>query len=130
MDESHTPLYPFGYGLSYAKFDYSDLKIQVEKDYKVNVSVQVKNTSEIDGEEIVQLYIRDRVASIVRPVKELKGFEKTMIKAGATTTFSFTLTEKELGFYNGEGEYLVEPGDFDLWVGPNSSEGLHDSFKL
>ena len=130
MDEDHTPLYPFGYGLSYSTFEYSQLKTEVKAKHQVEVEVTIKNISNIDGEEIAQLYIRDRVASIVRPVKELKGFKKVMIKAGTSTTLNFTLSSKELGFYNEKGEYLVEPGDFDLWVGPNSTEGLHDTFKL
>lgn len=130
MDESHTPLYPFGYGLSYSNFEYSDLKVDVKQGNIVNVSVKVENTSMIDGEEIVQLYIRDRVASVVRPVKELKGFEKLMIKAGESVDVHFELSSKELGFYNGQGEFLVEPGDFDLWVGPSSDSGLYEPFKL
>jgi len=130
MDESHSPLYAFGFGLSYSKFEYSDLKVHQVGAGKFEVNVQVSNVSEVDGEEVVQLYIRDRVASIVRPVKELKGFEKRMIKAGETIRVSFRLSPKELGFYDGEGKFLVEPGDFDLWVGPSSAEGLHSSFKL
>lgn len=130
MDESHTPLYPFGYGLSYSDFEYSDLKVTVRPDNKVEATVTVSNTSTVDGEEIVQLYIRDRVASVVRPVKELKGFEKMMIKAGESVDVRFELSSKELGFYNGQGEFLVEPGDFDLWVGPSSDRGLHESFTL
>lgn len=130
MDESYAPLYPFGYGLSYSEFEYSDLKVKVKPGNIVDVSVYVKNTSTVDGEEIVQLYIRDRVASVVRPVKELKGFEKVMIKAGETVTINLQLTEKELGFYNGQGEFLLESGDFDLWVGPSSDSGLYEAFRL
>ncbi|RKD90936.1 beta-glucosidase BglX [Mangrovibacterium diazotrophicum] len=130
MDESYIPLYPFGFGLSYSTFEYSGLEVHEVEPGKFEVTVQVSNVSAVDGEEVVQLYIRDRVASIVRPVKELKGFEKRMIKAGETIAVSFVLTQKELGFYNGEGKFLAEPGDFDLWVGPSSAEGLHTSFEL
>jgi len=130
MEESHEPLYPFGFGLSYSTFEYSGLMIHEINPNEFEVSVQVSNKSKVDGEEVVQLYIRDRVASVVRPVKELKGFEKVMIKAGETAKVDFKLTEKELGFYNGDGDFLLEPGDFDLWVGPNSTEGLHTEFSI
>ncbi|PTN09009.1 beta-glucosidase BglX [Mangrovibacterium marinum] len=130
MDQTHQPLFPFGYGLSYSTFEYSGLSVQQTGPQQFEVSVQVSNTSSTNGEEVIQLYIRDRVASIVRPVKELKGFEKRMIKAGETVTIKFKLTAKELGFYNGKGQFLVEAGDFDLWVGPNSAEGLHTEFSI
>lgn len=130
MDQSHEPLYPFGFGLSYSEFEYSNLTVKVTPGNEVEVAIDVKNTSPVDGEEVVQLYIRDRVASVARPVKELKGFEKVMIKAGQTAHLNFTLTFKELGFYTNDGVYLVEPGDFDLWVGTSSSTGLYDSFVL
>ncbi len=130
MDQSHEPLYPFGYGLSYSSFEYSNLKVNVAGDKKVEVSVTITNASKVDGEEVVQLYIHDRVASIVRPVKELKGFEKMMIKAGDKVDVHFTLTDKELGFYNGEGEFLFEPGEFDVMVGTSSDKGLNASFEL
>nr|WP_319398876.1 beta-glucosidase BglX [uncultured Carboxylicivirga sp.] len=130
MDQSHEPLYPFGYGLSYSSFEYSNLKVNVSGAKKVEVSVTVTNASKVDGEEVVQLYIHDRVASIVRPVKELKGFEKMMIKAGDKVDVHFTLTDKELGFFNGEGEFLFEPGEFDVMVGTSSDKGLNASFEL
>jgi len=130
IDESNTPLYPFGYGLSYSTFEYSDLQIDDSDMSHIKVSVKVSNTSDVDGEEITQLYIHDKAASVVRPVKELKGFEKYSLKAQETKTVTFTLTDKELGFFSAEGEFLVEPGAFDLWVGPSSAEGLHGSFEL
>ncbi|MGQ1788250.1 beta-glucosidase BglX [Saccharicrinis sp. GN24d3] len=130
IDESNAPLFPFGFGLSYSKFEYADLEVQVLSSEEVKVSIKVSNISQLDGEEVVQLYIRDRVASTVRPVKELKGFEKILIKAGDQSKLEFKLTAKELGFYNEKGEFLLEPGVFDVWVGPSSAEGLHESFIL
>lgn len=130
IDQENSPLYPFGYGLSYSSFDYSDMKVSVEGPQKVTASVQVKNTSTIDGEEVVQLYIRDRVASITRPVKELKGFEKIMLKAGESKTVEFGLGKEELGFFDNQGNYKVEPGMFDIMIGTNSVEGLSGEFEL
>ena len=123
-DESYQPLYPFGYGLSYTSFTYSDLKIDAANQQKIKVTVQIKNTGSVVGEEVAQLYIRDRVASIVRPVKELKGFEKFSLQAGESKKITFLLTDAELGFYNNDGKFIVEPGEFDVMVGSNSQEGL------
>ncbi len=129
-DESNKPLYPFGFGLSYTSFVYTDLAINDADNANINVTVTVTNTGKMDGEEVAQLYIRDRVASVVRPVKELKGFCKLMLKAGESRPVSFTLTAAELGFYNNEGLFVTEPGEFDLMVGGNSQEGLKGSFTL
>ncbi len=120
IDESNAPLYPFGHGLSYSEFEYSKLEVDLMSDDQIEVRVEVKNVSNTDGEEVVQLYIRDRVASVARPVKELKGFEKKMIKAGETSIFTFVLTKKELGFYNNHGDFIVEPGEFDVMIGGSS----------
>ncbi len=129
-DESNEPLYPFGYGLSYTNFEYSDLKINDSNPAAIRVTVNVKNTGKRVGEEIVQLYLHDRVASAVRPVKELKGFKKVLINAGESISVEFILTEKELGFYNNDGVFVVEPGDFDVMVGTNSTKGLNAGFTL
>ncbi len=129
-DESNDPLYPFGYGLSYTQFSYSDLTVDEPQNGRVNVSVTVTNTGSRAGEEVVQLYIRDVVGSLVRPVKELKGFEKIMLQAGETQTVTFALTEKELGFYNNQGQYLVEPGKFEVMAGGNSKDVLKAEFTL
>ena len=124
-DIPNQPLYPFGYGLSYTTYDYSDVKISsasVAKSGNLKVTVNVKNTGAIDGEETVQLYIRDYAASIVRPVKELKAFKKLLIKAGETKEVSFTLSEKELSFYDANGNTVFESGKFGVYVGPNSRD--------
>ncbi len=124
-DESNAPLYPFGFGLSYTTFAYSDLRVDAADRTAVRVQVTVKNTGKVAGEEVAQLYIRDRTASVARPVKELKGFEKFSLAPGASKVVTFTLTDKELGFYDNQGRFIVEPGMFDIMVGGNSSELLH-----
>ena len=133
MDVEKTPLYPFGYGLSYSTFEYSDLKLNgssFEIGNDINISVNVKNTSSVDGKEVVQLYIRDLFGSITRPVRELKGFELTALKAGETKTINFTLNKETLGFYNNDGKYIVEAGDFKVFVGGSSITVHETSFEL
>ncbi|GGK22269.1 glycosyl hydrolase [Yeosuana aromativorans] len=132
-DVEKTPLYPFGYGLSYTTFEYSNLKLEGNS-FKIgddiNVSVTLKNTGKVTGKEVVQLYIRDLYASITRPVKELKGFELVELKAGETKTIHFTLNNKTLGFYDNDGKYIVEPGDFKVFVGGSSIASLEADFTL
>ncbi|WP_194766854.1 beta-glucosidase BglX [Tamlana sp. I1] len=132
-DVEKTPLYPFGFGLSYTTFEYSDLKLngtafKIGDDIKVSVSL--KNTGTRDGKEVVQLYIRDLFASVTRPVKELKAFELVELKAGETKTIHFTLNKENLGFYNNNGTFIVEPGDFKLFVGGSSVTALETDFEL
>ena len=127
IDESNAPLYPFGYGLSYTDFTYSNLSVE-NMDDAVSVSVTVTNAGNWDGEEVAQLYIHDKVASLVRPIRELKGFEKIALAKGESRQVSFTLTPKELGFYDQEGIYRVEPGSFDIYVGGSSAAELKASF--
>jgi beta-glucosidase len=129
-DEKNTPLYPFGFGLSYTNFEYSDLKIDNTNSLTIKVKATIKNTGKFAGEEVVQLYIRDKVASIVRPVKELKGFSKIKLMPNESQTVEFTLTKNELGFYNEQGEFIIESGEFDVMVGTNSQIGLKTSFAL
>lgn len=129
-DVENSPLYPFGFGLSYSQFKYDNLQVSLTDAQNVQVKVAVTNTTDVDGEEVVQLYLRDRFASVTRPVKELKGFEKVSIEAGATKTITFNLTEKELGFYDADYNWVVEPGLFDVMVGTNSQEGLSGSFEI
>jgi len=128
-----TPLFPFGHGLSYTTFEYSNLKIspaKVVSGQPISVSVEVKNTGNQAGEEVVQLYIRDLVGSATRPVKELKGFTKILLAAGQKEKVSFTLTPDQLKFYNRDMKFVVEPGEFSVWVGPSSVEGLEGSFEV
>ncbi len=132
-DVEKTPLYPFGYGLSYTSFAYKNLKVakdSFKKGEKIELSVEVTNTGNFDGKEVVQLYLNDVAASVVRPVKELKGFELVTLKKGETKTVQFTLTDAALGFYDNEGTFLVEPGIFNVMIGWNSNEGLTSKFEL
>lgn len=131
-DVSNTPLYPFGHGLSYSKFEYSNLKVSsgtMSKGGQVTVTVDVKNNSKMDGKEVVQLYIRDLFASVTRPVKELKGFELVELKAGQIKTVSFTINEKTIEFYSANKKWEAEPGDFKFYVGGSSYTSLEGSFN-
>jgi beta-glucosidase len=133
LDALDTPLYPFGYGLSYTTFEYSRLVVTPASSPvggPITVLAAVTNTGTRAGEEIVQLYIRDCVASMVRPVKELKGFQKIHLEPDQTQIVEFTLGPDELGFYGRDNTWVVEPGAFQVWVGPNSSEGLEGAFRL
>lgn len=125
LDIDNEPLYPFGYGLSYTTFSYNHLRLSKNKmtrDEKIVASVDVTNTGDYDGDEIVQLYIRDLVGSVARPVMELKGFERIHLKKGETKTVIFTIDEELLRFYNSELQFVSEPGEFQLMVGPNSRD--------
>jgi beta-glucosidase len=133
IDGPAEPLYPFGFGLSYTTFEYENLLIsssEVTKECKVTVNIDVKNTGDRAGEEIVQLYISDVVASRVRPVKELKGYKKVALQPGESITVSFEIEIKNLGFFNEAMDYIIEPGLFKVYVGPNSKEGLEGEFSL
>jgi beta-glucosidase len=130
QDVENTPLYPFGYGLSYTTFNYSELQTQVVSDNEVNVSVTLKNTGKFTGKEVVQLYIKDHYASVTRPVRELKGFELVSLEANESKKIKFTLSEKELGFYDNEGNFIVEPGDFSIFVGGDSNTTLQSKITL
>jgi beta-glucosidase len=130
IDETNDPLYPFGYGLSYTSFEYSSLKINASDNKNIKIQVQVTNTGKFAGEEVTQLYIRDIVASAVRPVKELKGFKKFSLQPKESKTIEFFLTDKELGFYDPNGTFLVEPGTFEIMVGTNSRDFLKSEFIL
>jgi beta-glucosidase len=125
LDVSNDPLYPFGYGLSYTSFNYSDIKlssISLKGNQTLTASVAVTNTGKYDGNEVVQLYIRDMVGSVTRPVKELKGFEKIMLKAGETKIVTFNITPADLKFYNYDLKYDWEGGDFEIMIGSNSRD--------
>lgn len=133
LDVSNDPLYPFGYGLSYSKFDYSDVKLsstQIDANGELTASVTVTNKSKVDGAEVVQLYIRDVVGSVTRPVKELKGFEKVFIKAGESKTVDFKITPEMLKFYDYDLNFVFEPGDFEVMIGGNSRDVKNARFTL
>lgn len=132
-DAPKTALYPFGFGLSYTTFEYSDLKLdktEIRVNGELKVSVKVTNTGKFDGEEVVQLYIRDLVGSLVRPIKELKGFEKIMLKVGESKTINFTINADLLQFYTVNNKWEVEPGEFNVWIGGDSTTTLKESFKV
>ena len=123
LDVDNEPLYPFGYGLSYTTFQYSDIALSASamgQDGSITAAVTVTNTGKRDGAEVVQLYIRDLVGSITRPVKELKGFEKIFLKAGESKTVTFKITPELLRFYDYDLKQVAEPGDFDVMIGGDS----------
>ncbi len=125
IDESNTPLYPFGYGLSYTDFKYGEISLSSDimpKGGELTVSLEVSNTGSHDGYETVQLYLRDILASSARPVKELKGFQRIFLKAGESQEVTFVLTEDDLKYYNSALEYVYEPGEFVVMVGPDSRD--------
>ena len=125
IDVSNDPLYPFGYGLSYTKFVYSDIKVSsksLKGNQTLTASVSIANTGKRNGKEVVQLYIRDLVGSITRPVKELKGFKKIEINAGETKTVSFSITPEDLKFYNSDLKFDWESGDFEIMIGTSSAD--------
>lgn len=133
MDVSNEPLYPFGYGLSYTTFEYGEISLSsttMNNEESITASVTVRNTGSSDGAEVVQLYIRDLVGSITRPVKELKGFEKAHIKAGESKTITFEITPEMLKFYNYDMDFVNEPGEFEVMIGGNSRDTQKNSFVL
>jgi beta-glucosidase len=133
LDLPVKPLFPFGYGLSYTTFQYSEMNLdkkEITKNSKLTASVTVKNTGKFTGKETVQLYICDLVASVTRPVKELKGFKQINLQVGETQTVSFEISENDLRFWNEKKEYISEPGKFRLFIGTNSDEGIEADFEL
>ncbi|WP_178990466.1 beta-glucosidase BglX [Winogradskyella schleiferi] len=133
LDVRNEPLYPFGYGLSYTTFDYSNFKLDktaINFDGEITVSVDVTNSGDYDGKEVVQLYIRDIVGTVTRPIKELKGFEKVNIKKGETKTVTFKITIEDLKFYNSDLDFVAEPGKFHVFVGTDSTTEMMKEFEL
>ncbi|NDV69320.1 beta-glucosidase BglX [Dysgonomonas sp. 25] len=133
LDVSNEPLYPFGYGLSYTQFDYSDVRLsatEIDGNGELTATVTVTNKGKYDSDEVVQLYIRDLVGSVTRPVRELKDFERVTIKAGESKDVSFTITPEKLKFYNADIQFVNEPGDFDVMIGGNSRDVKTARFKL
>jgi len=133
LDVDNSPLYPFGYGLSYTTFSYDSIQLSqhtLRPGQSITASVMVKNTGNIAGEETVQLYIRDLAGSVTRPVKELKGFQKITLNAGEMKKVEFTITENDLKFYNSDLKYVAEPGEFKLFIGTNSRDVKETGFRL
>ena len=133
LDTENSPLLPFGFGLSYTAFSYSEIKLSsnsLTASTKITATINVTNTGNYDGEEVVQLYTRDLVGSIARPVKELKGFQKIMLKKGESKEVSFTITAMDLKFYNNNLVFVAEPGDFKLFIGGSSNDVKEANFKL
>ncbi|MGH9901117.1 MAG: glycoside hydrolase family 3 N-terminal domain-containing protein [Pyrinomonadaceae bacterium] len=133
IDLPWTPLYPFGHGLSYTQFRFSNLRLspgRIPPDGSVQVSVEVENTGRRVGDEVVQLYVRDVAATRTRPVKELKGFERVTLRPGERRRVEFTLAPEHLGFYNRALRFVVEPGEFKVFVGASSAGGLEASFEV
>ena len=134
VSEKATPLYPFGHGLSYTTFEYGNLSINPEQavsDQKVDISVRVTNTGSMRGDEVVQLYTCDEVASLPRPVKELKGYARLTIEPGASRTVTFNLPVAQMAFYDAELNLVLEPGRISVMIGSSSSDiRLKGSFEI
>ncbi len=128
-DVENDALFPFGHGLSYTTFEYANLNVNASGDV-IEIEVEVQNTGNVDGEEVIQLYIRDEVASVVRPVRELKAFDKVSIPAGESEVIQFSLPKASLGFYDGRGEYRFEPGFFQFMVGGSSDTALNTRLEV
>ena len=126
-------LYPFGHGLTYSEFEYGAPRLSAQRlpwDATLTVTTRITNTGEREAEEVAQLYIRDRAASMTRPIRELKGFKKVRLPPGASTEVQFTLTRRELAFYNAQMKFVAEPGEFDVWISPSATTGESKRFEL
>jgi beta-glucosidase len=133
LDAGYKPLYSFGFGLSYTEFEYDNLKLSAEEipiGGSLTVSVDVTNAGEMPADEVVQLYVRDLVANVTRPVKELKGFRRIRIEPGQTVRTEFELHTDDLAFFGRDNTLVVEPGDFHLWVGGSSDAELRAEFAI
>ncbi|MNJ51745.1 Periplasmic beta-glucosidase precursor [compost metagenome] len=133
LDVPNEPLYPFGYGLSYHEAEYTNLKLSspvLQSGQHVEAEIEVHNVSDISGDEVIQLYIRDLVGSVVRPVKELRGFQKIHLQAGEKRKVCFTITEDMLKFHTKDMKYEAEEGNFEVYIGNNSENVLTSTFKF
>jgi beta-glucosidase len=133
LDESKQPLFPFGYGLTYTNFKYSDLRVQarmIDPLGTLRVSAQIENAGPRAGTEVVQLYVHDRVASTSRPVRELKGFQRIVLAPGEHKTVEFAVNANDLGSYDPEMKWVVPPGTYDVWIAPNAEEGIGGTFEV
>jgi len=133
-DLKNSPKFPFGYGLSYTSFQYSDLKLsdfKMKSSESIEISLNISNTGKVGGEEVVQLYLRDKFGSVVRPIIELKDFQKLKLNAGETKTIKFIIDKEKLSFYNNELQWVAEPGDFEVMIGSSSADiRLKSDFEL
>ncbi|RMH69376.1 MAG: beta-glucosidase BglX [Gemmatimonadetes bacterium] len=133
FDVHYTPLFPFGFGLSYTQFEYRHLQVnpsEIKLGESITIRANIRNTGEREAAEIVQLYVRDLVGNVTRPVKELKGFQKIRLQPGEQTTVTFNLSTDELAFYNRNMVRVTEPGDFHVWIGSSSATGLRGEFAI
>ncbi|MGW8368767.1 MAG: fibronectin type III-like domain-contianing protein, partial [Gammaproteobacteria bacterium] len=133
LDAGYTPLFAFGHGLSYAKFTYDKLTLSasdVPVGHSMTVSVDVKNESDVPADEVVQLYVRDLVGNVTRPIRELKGFRRVHIEPGMTVTVDFELDTDDLAFFGRDNTVITEPGEFHLWVGGSSEAELRTEFRV
>ena len=131
VDIPNAPLYPFGYGLTYTSFEYANLKVSDEiMRGKIEISADVTNTGQRAGKELAQLYVRDLVGSLTRPVRELKGYQHVQLDPGETRRVTFMLEEEALAFTRADGTKGVEPGNFHVWIAPDSQSGLQGGFRL
>jgi beta-glucosidase len=133
LDVVNTPQYPFGYGLSYTTFSLSNLRLSassISASGSLTVHADITNTGSVAGDDVAQLYIHESDTSILQPVRKLEGFQRVTLTPGQTRTVTFTLDSSNLGFYNGQSQFVVEPGPFDLWVGDSSVGGLHSTFTV
>jgi beta-glucosidase len=133
LDAGYTPLYPFGYGLSYADFSYDNIRVsdaEVPVGGVLTVSAELTNRGDVAADEVVQLYVRDLVGNVTRPVRELKGFRRLRVEAGETVTVSFELHTDDLAFFGRDNELIVEPGDFHAWIGGSSDTDLKTAFRV
>ncbi|WP_460803232.1 beta-glucosidase BglX [Microbulbifer agarilyticus] len=133
LDYGHKPQFPFGYGLTYSKFKYSDLTLSdttLDADGQLTISAKLTNIGKATATETAQLYVRDLVGSVSRPVRELKGFERITLNSGESRRVAFTLTPDQLAFHNAEMEQVIEPGDFRVWIAPDAESGLEGGFTL
>jgi beta-glucosidase len=133
LDAGFEPLYPFGFGLSYADFSYANISIsesEVLAGESVTISVDLSNNSDRAAEEVVQLYVRDLVGNVTRPVRELKGFKRVLVEPGQTANVVFELNTDELAFFGRENRMILEAGDFHVWVGGDSRANLQAEFRM
>jgi beta-glucosidase len=133
LDVPNAPQYPFGYGLSYTTFSLSNLHLSsssVSANGPLTVSADITNTGSVAGDDVAQLYLHEDYTSILQPARRLEGFHRVTVAPGQTKTVTFTLDRQNFGFYNGQGQFVVEPGTFDVWVGDSSVGGMHQTFSV